>query len=742
MSTTPGLANRSNSDAAKTAPATVLRRLEQVVRRIRTLYLVAGCARVLSLALAMLVALYLADRFLQLPVVVRGLLVSLAVVVLALQVWRRILRPLVVGVSRLEAARLVEEKLPSFDGRLVSALQLGDGVSGSFERQISEEASRACEEQDLRHVLTAKPALLELLRAVGGLAIVISLVVLARPYLDVFFARLALGDMPWPRDTVLDLALPERSPVHVLLPDGSVVASRGGVLNVSSDWKGVRPDRVELMVEGEKGARYGSMALGSSNQFHGHLTVEMGDSTIGVRGGDDDGSENRTALLVIEPPRLDEPEFVLEYPDYLGMESETVEAEGLSVPEGTRITLSGRPVGEASAAELQLLSRAEPIELDVIDDQGGQKIEGSFEALESDTLSVLLSGEYGLATPDPSYHALVVREDRAPALRIYAPPRSDIKVTANSIVPFAVVAEDDHGVDSVFLDPDAGSPRPFEVDPISSKQYRFLLDVKELGLTGTFSYALEAMDGRQLVGKGPQVARVEGRRIDVVNESEVQRLLADRQLRLKESLHALRERQQRASESTSDLIAEEPEDLDGELVAAAVAQNQVTTRLARETRELCAILEETITNRLDPGPGAEGVLERYLQDWRGRPVDEAFAAAPWRELAADYSAGRYGRLDLVGRLLEMTGMALELSEDLSPDAHAALTAARQSPGLSAFQNAQAAQIRVEEMLDRLLDRMDEWEDYQEVLSLVKTLIQDQQSLRARTETALKTLGGN
>ena len=222
----------------------------------------------------------------------------------------------------------------------------------------------------------------------------------------------------------------------------------------------------------------------------------------------------------------------------------------------------------------------------------------------------------------------------------------------------------------------------------------------------------------------------------------MQRLLADRQLRLKESLHALQERQQRASESTSDLIAEEPEDLDGELVAVAVAQNQMTTRLGREARELCAILEETITNRLDPGPGAEGVLERYLQDWRGRPVDEAFAAPPWRALAADYSAGRYGRLDLLGRLLEMTGMALELSEDLSPEAHTALTAARQSPGLSAFQSAQAAQNRVEEMLDRLLDRMDEWEDYQEVLSLVKTLIQDQQSLRARTEIALKTLGGN
>ena len=58
------------------APAVVRRRLEQVVRRIRLLYLVAGCSRVLGLALLAVVALYVADRFLELPVVVRALLLG------------------------------------------------------------------------------------------------------------------------------------------------------------------------------------------------------------------------------------------------------------------------------------------------------------------------------------------------------------------------------------------------------------------------------------------------------------------------------------------------------------------------------------------------------------------------------------------------------------------------------------------------------------------------------------------
>ncbi len=728
--------------AAPPEPPVVRRRLDQVVGRMRLLYLLAGCSRVVALTLAAAVGLYVADRFLDLPTAVRGVALLGVAVGLGLQAWRRVLRPLVVGVSRLEAARLVEDGIPGFEGRLVSALQLGDGPDGSFTHRVADEAAKACEANDLRRVLTAKPSLMELLRASGAALVVLLLVVLAQPELGVFADRLALRDVPWPRDTTLDLRLPERSPVHVLLLDGTVVASRGGVVNVSAGHVGVRPERVELVVEGAAGDRTGTMTPDATGRWQGHLTVEAGDTAIRVRGGDDPGDDNRLALSVIEPPRLDAPAFTLTFPGYLDRAPETVGPEGLSVPEGTAIAVEGRPTGPTTEAELQLLARAEPVPLEVVEDAQGPLVRGSFVADESDSLSVVLTGAHGLATPDPSHHPLVVREDRPPALRVYAPPRSDVKVTAAALVPFAVVAEDDHGIASVVLDPEAGSPRPFQQDAAQPRQHRALLDVRELGLTGTFAYALEAVDARQLPGKGPQSARAEGRRVDIVEDSEVQRLLADRQLRLKESIQALRERQLRASETLLDLMAEEPEDLDGELVAAAVAQSQVSTRLSREARELCGILEETITNRLDPGPGAEAVLERRLEDWFAQPVDEPFVAGPWRALAADYADGRYGRLDLVGRLLDMAGMALTLSEDLSPAAHDALVAARQSPGSTRYQAARDAQARVEDMLDRLLGRMDEWEDYQEVLSLVKSLIDDQRSLRDRTEEALKASGGN
>ena len=46
-----------------------------------------------------------------------------------------------------------------------------------------------------------------------------------------------------------------------------------------------------------------------------------------------------------------------------------------------------------------------------------------------------------------------------------------------------------------------------------------------------------------------------------------------------------------------------------------VAQGQVTTRLAREARDLCGVLEETLTNRLDPGPSPRRLDDRCSVPW-------------------------------------------------------------------------------------------------------------------------------
>lgn len=727
--------------APERGPAVVRRRLDQVLGRIRLLHVCAGAARLLSLLALGLLAAYSLDRLLELPRPVRAVALLVGLLLVGREAWRKLLRPLIAGPDRYDAARLIENEL-GFEGRLISSLQLPEGVPGSLEYQLAAETAEACERTDLRVVLTARPSMFEVARAVAALAVLGLAVALARPHTDVFLQRWTLSDVPWPRDTRMTLLLADAGPVHLRDEQGTIIVARAGTLVLQAGWEGLRPERVELVVEGQRGERSSNLTLGSAGLFQGHFTVEPGDTSLRIRGGDDEGEENRLALRVIDPPRLDDPGFVITPPAYIGGEPQTVEAADLVVSEGTRVQLFGRPRGVAETATLWLQNRGESLALELTEEGSGQLVSGEFVAVDSDTLTVRLTGEHGLATPEPGRIALLVHEDRPPTLRVYAPARSDVKVTAQAVVPVSVMAEDDHGVSAAVLQLEPAGQLDFTVDPDDPGQQRMILDLAALGLEDAVVYAVEAADRRDLGDRGPQRVRVEGRRIDIVAASEVQRLLADRQLRLKENFTLIRERQVRAQEVVDDLLLDPPQVGDSELVTAAVAQNQVTVRLGRETRELCAVLDELILNRFDAGPGAESLLQRRLDDWQSQAVDEPYSPALWAAMAADHAAGRFGRLDVAGRLLEIAAIALRLSEEVSPAAHEYLAAVRAEPSQERLQAARAAQESVIVELAKLLDRMDEWEDYQEVLTLVKALIDDQRVLRERSQQALRKQPGN
>ena len=742
-----------------TPPAAVLRGLDRVAARIRRLHLTGGLGRLAWLTLAVATGFYVLDRWLHLPVAVRSLLLVAGLALFGRELWRRVLRPWISGPDRLDAARIVEHARPALEGRLIAALQLGGGPEGSLEGRVAAEAAAAAEQVGTFDVLTARPALREVWWAGGALGAVLLLMLAGDPALGVFAARWTLHDVPWPRDTHLSLELAPRGPAHVLQDDGSLVAARGGVVDLRAILDGKRPEHVDLVIEGDGGERRTGMTF-IDGGYRGHVGIEAGDRSLTVRGGDDPGDDARVRLAVVDPPRLDAPRFTLEPPAYLSAAgSLEVGPEDLVAAEGTRVVLHGPVVGEAVSGEVWMLASGERLPLDLVDgEDGGRQVRGAFEALASGTLAVVLTGPHGLATPDPAHHALVVQTDRPPQLRVFAPARSTVKVTDKAVIPFAVVAEDDHGIESVTLgwgEGEGATARPFDRDTRRDDHFRLLLDLTVEGTpdratsagaapgnesapgSSVASYSITATDGRALPGKGPQVARSDGRRVDVVQAAEVQRLLADRQLRLKEAYQSIRERQTKVSEIVGDFGELAPEAGDPDLVAVVVAQNQVTVRLEREARELAQVVDDTILNRLDPGPGADAVLRRRLDDWLAAPVDETFGVDAWKRLCADYAEGRFGRLDQVGRLLDMLAVALELSHELSPRAHELLGRLRAEPTPALLAQATAAQAEVELALDKLLGRMDEWEDFQEVLSLGKTLIEDQQRLRERTESALR-----
>src|SRR5690606_11242093 len=119
----------------------VRRRLEQAVRRIRVCRALAGAGRWLLLLATAVLLLYAADRALTLPMGVRALLVGAALVLLARETWRSLLRPQVDAPGLLDAARLVERAEGSWEVRLVSALQLPPGRPGSLEHAVARQAA-------------------------------------------------------------------------------------------------------------------------------------------------------------------------------------------------------------------------------------------------------------------------------------------------------------------------------------------------------------------------------------------------------------------------------------------------------------------------------------------------------------------------------------------------------------------------------------------------------------------------
>ena len=198
-------------ELSATSPV-VQQRLDQVVRRIRLLRGSAGLARLLTCVALALPLLYTADRLLVLPLAVRAVAGLAVLVFLAREAWRRLLQPLVAGPDRLDAARMVERRLP-FEGRLVASLQLPAGEPGSLEHAVAAQTAEACERSDLRVVLTARPSLIEVLRAAGAALGLALAVVLVDPHADVFARRWLLQDVPWPRDTHLQLEVPPASSV-------------------------------------------------------------------------------------------------------------------------------------------------------------------------------------------------------------------------------------------------------------------------------------------------------------------------------------------------------------------------------------------------------------------------------------------------------------------------------------------------------------------------------------------------
>ncbi|MBI4711702.1 MAG: hypothetical protein HY762_00085, partial [Planctomycetes bacterium] len=191
--------------------------------------------------------------------------------------------------------------------------------------------------------------------------------------------------------------------------------------------------------------------------------------------------------------------------------------------------------------------------------------------------------------------------------------------------------------------------------------------------------------------------------LSVIGQPQMERMLNEIMLRLKEDIRKTRDLQQQEISQTKELAAQaEKGNLDASrsrngVPPSSAGQEQNLSQRVSAQRRVTQQLEQTAKE-----------LEQAIKDSQANKI--------WEETERDK----------ISRLLE------NLKDEItakSNQATAQLSQATQTPEPKAAQeslkNATATQQSVADDLKKALDKMQEWEDYQEILRLVRELLERQ-----------------
>jgi len=113
-----------------------------------------------------------------------------------------------------------------------------------------------------------------------------------------------------------------------------------------------------------------------------------------------------------------------------------------------------------------------------------------------------------------------------------------------------------------------------------------------------------------------------------------------------------------------------------------------------------------------------------------------FDPAPWRELAQASKSESIAGSGLAGKLVDIVGLALEVSEDCAANAEGALARAQSATEIArvheAVRDAAIEEKRAVEKLEALLEKLAEWDNFQSVLGLARDILNGQRTLSERT----------
>lgn len=756
--------------------AALSRELDQMLQdqlaRVRRRFFVHGLASTLLLPAAVVLVAFLLDNFLRLPLPIRVFHTLATVAVCAFAAWRFLYYPVSRRWLSTDVAVLLERAFPELHERLVSAVQLKAALARG-ETDALRNQSPAMIEQLLADTTSCVQRLpledlfvptrtRQLWSAATALLLVLIVGAVAMPETALAFVQRHLGfEVSYPRATHLVVELPPQSAdLQRTDRDGEteLVVPAGADLQVSVLCNGVVPKEVFLISTGQNGAeRSIATAPRPGSRFRYVFRRVTSNFQFFARGGDDETGDRLVLVRTIHPPLVAQVKAELRAPAYTRRPVVVQTGGSIETLIGTKVQVSVQATTAVTNAALVFLESGQRIPLApqaMTDDAGTVTLlVGDFVVERSDRYQVELIGDGGLRNPNPGTYPVTALQDYAPVGRWLQPDdEANTPLLPEGILCIRGEARDDFGLQKGTLQIDAGQDRTTQRELVAASteadaprlQQLFLelIELKDLlqkdASTDGLSLTLDLEDNKAPIANTTQLPR---RQVQIVDQAQLSAAIARHFRSLREEVEQTLDLQTDRRARLADLLALAPSPSAAtaqELTAVEVGQGRVQSAADRMLRGTMRAFDLHLWNRLDPSPNAPSVVEFY-RTWHSQHGEAvSYQPAFYRELANLRQQGTIGALEQsLDPILRMVVSADTLSDKLAPPLLRKLAEAQVAADAASMQQAMTSAVAMQDTviatLQDLLSRLDEWNDYQDLVQEARSLIEKQRDVQHRTE---------
>ncbi|MBS1817405.1 MAG: hypothetical protein JSU08_05730 [Acidobacteria bacterium] len=340
--------------------------------------------------------------------------------------------------SERSVARYIEEREPSLDERLVSAVDVAtvrtDDQRPALAAAMVRDAARAAATVDAHAIVPGEQIRRRALRAAGSLAVLLLVLVGARHAARQGFDALALT------------LFPSRVTLEVLPGNARVQAGRG--LVVEAHLVGNTAPVVAQLLHAAPGTdEWQPTEMESDGQ--GHFRLELPALTTSFRYKVTAGSLVSAPfdVAVVKPPRVARIDVEYSYPSSLGL-APRVEEDGGDIygPEGTQVVVKVHTdVPVANGRMMLAADKALALQA-----QSPTLLTAALRIAENGSYRVALADADGMKSEGDTEYFIRILDDRPPDVHIVR-PASDRRVTRLEEVEIAAEAQDDFGVAALDL---------------------------------------------------------------------------------------------------------------------------------------------------------------------------------------------------------------------------------------------------------------------------------------------------